>query len=129
MIAVDTSALMAILQDEPQAQACMAALEQAGRLLMSAGTVAEALIVSERRGVGLEMEELIGGLGVEIVPVTSESAYMAADAYRRWGKGIHPAGLNYGDCFAYALAIERDCSLLYVGVDFRQTDVLSAISG
>jgi len=127
MIAVDTSALMAILQDEPQAQTCMAALEQAGRLLMSAGTVAEALIVSERRGVGLEMEELIGGLGVEIVPVTSESAYMAADAYRRWGKGIHPARLNYGDCFAYALASERDCPLLYVGHDFVQTDVQSAL--
>jgi len=127
MIAVDTSALMAILQDEPHAQACMTALEQAGRLLMSAGTVAEALIVSERRGVGLEMEELIGGLGVEIVPVTSESAYMAADAYRRWGKGIHPARLNYGDCFAYALAIEHDCPLLYVGHDFVQTDVLSAL--
>jgi len=127
MIAVDTSALMAILQDESQAQACMASLEQSGRLLISAGTVAEALIVSERRGIGLEMEELIAGLGMEIVPVTSESAYMAADAYRRWGKGIHPARLNYGDCFAYALASERHCPLLYVGDDFRQTDVPSAL--
>jgi len=127
MIVVDTSALMAILQDEPQAQACMAVIERADVLRMSAGTVAEALIVAERRHLGLEMDELLTGLGVEIVPVTSEVAYKVAAAYRRWGKGIHPAGLNYGDCFAYALASECNLSLLYVGQDFAQTDVLSAL--
>jgi len=127
MIAIDTSALMAILLDEPQARACMAMLEQTRILVISAGTVAEALIVSERRGIGLEMDELISGLGLEIAPVTLESARRMADAYRRWGKGVHPAGLNYGDCFAYALASERHCPLLYVGHDFTQTDVQSAL--
>jgi len=127
MIAVDTSALMAIVLDEPQAQACMDALEQEEALLISAGTVAEALIVAGRRHLDLEIEELISGLDFEIVPVTPASAYRSADAYRRWGKGIHPAALNYGDCFAYEVAIEHHCPLLYVGHDFAQTDVQSVL--
>lgn len=126
MIAVDTSALMAIVLDEPQGEACMTAIERADRLLISAGTVAEALIVAARRNVGEEVGALIAGLGFEIVSVTAASARRVADVYGRWGRGVHPASLNYWDCFSYEVASEHDCSLLYVGEDFAQTDVRSA---
>ena len=98
MIAVDTSALMAIVLNEAQAEPCDSVIERADRLLISAGTLAEALIVAERRNVGAEMGELIAGLGFEIVPVTAASARRIADVYGRWGKGVHPAALNFGDC-------------------------------
>lgn len=125
MIAVDTSALMAILLKEPAAEACMTALEN-GTLIISAATVAEALIVAGRRNVRAEMERLIDGLGFEIVGVSSASARRVAEFCDRWGKGAHPAALNFGDCFAYELARERVCPLLYVGEDFAQTDVTPA---
>lgn len=127
MIAVDTSALIAIVLGEPQAEACMAAIESADELVISAGTVAEALIVAGRRNVGSEVAEMISGLGFEVVTVTAASARRVADAYARWGKGVHPASLNYGDCFAYEVAVEHDCPLLYVGDDFPQTDVKPAL--
>ena len=123
MIAVDTSALMAILLDEPAAQACADALVVQDRLIISAGTVAEALIVAARRGVQEEMERLIDGLGFEVIAVTHASSRQVAQAYGRWGKGVHPAGLNFGDCFAYALARTHACALLYVGDVFARTDV------
>ena len=123
MIAVDTSALMAIVLDDPEADACIAALETEDDLLISAGTVAEALIVAARRNVGEEMERLIDGLDFEIVSVTSASARRIARVYERWGKGAHPAALNLGDCFAYAVAKEHGCRLLCVGEDFAKTDV------
>ena len=127
MIAVDTSALMAIVLDEPEADACIAALEAEDRLLISAGTVAEALIVAARRKVGDEMARLIDGLGFEIVTVTLASAWRIAQAYGRWGKGVHPAALNFGDCFPYDVAKEHGCRLLYVGEDFARTDVEAAL--
>ena len=127
MIAIDTSALMAIVFGEPQAEACMEAIEGADGLLISAGTVAEALIVAGRRNVGEEVAALISGLGFEVVSVTAASARRIAEAYGRWGKGVHPAALNYGDCFSYELATEHDCPLLYVGDDFAQTDVKPAL--
>jgi ribonuclease VapC len=123
MIAVDTSALMAIVLNDPQADACVAALEAEDDLLISAGTVAEALIVATRRNVSEEMERLIDKLGFEVVSVTSASARRVAQAYDRWGSGVHPAALNFGDCFAYAVAKEHGCRLLYVGEDFSKTDV------
>jgi ribonuclease VapC len=126
-MAVDTSALMAVVLGEPQGDACMGAIEDADGLLISAGTVAEALIVAARRKVGDEMAALIEGLGFEVVSVTAASARRIATAYGRWGKGVHPAALNYGDCFAYEVAIEHDCPLLYVGNDFAHTDVRSAL--
>ena len=127
MIAVDTSALMVIVLGEPQGEVCMTAIEEADGLLISAGTVAEALIVAARRDIRDEVAALISGLGFEIVSVTAASARRIADAYGRWGKGVHPASLNYGDCFAYEVAIEHNCPLLYVGDDFVQTDVRSAL--
>jgi ribonuclease VapC len=127
MIAVDTSALMAIVLGEPQADALIAVLEAEDDLLISAGTVAEALIVSARRNVGDEMEQLIEGLGFEIVTVTPASARRIAEAYRTWGKGAHAASLNFGDCFAYEVAREHGCRLLFVGDDFVRTDIESAL--
>jgi ribonuclease VapC len=123
MIAVDTSALMAIVLNEPKADACAAALEAEDRLLISAGTVAEALIVAGRRNVGEEVAQLIDGLGFEIVSVTPASARRIAEAYAKWGKGVYPAALNFGDCFAYEVAKEHGCPLLYVGEDFSRTDI------
>src|SRR6476646_3488546 len=99
MIAVDTSALMAIVLNESDADACIAALEAEDDLVISAGTVAEALIVAAHRNVGEEMEHLIDGLGFDVAPVTPASARRIAQAYGTWGKGIHPASLNFGDCF------------------------------
>lgn len=128
MIVVDTSALMSIVLNEPEADACAAALEREADILISGGTVAEALIVSARRDVGAEMTGLIDGLGFEVAPVTLTRARNVADAYEKWGKGLHPAGLNFGDCFAYALARERNCALLYVGSDFSETDIASALA-
>ncbi|SRR6266702_2959634 len=126
MIAVDTSALMAIVLDEPQADICITALETADEILISAGTVAESLIVAARRGVGDEMTSLIDDLGLNVIPVTRASAQRIAQVYSRWGKGLHPAGLNLGDCFAYEVAKEHDCALLYVGDDFAKTDIGTA---
>jgi ribonuclease VapC len=127
MIAVDTSALMAIVLDEPEADACSVAIEAADILVISAGTIAEALIVSARRNVGEEMGALIQGLGFDIANVTPASARRIAEAYGKWGKGVHTASLNFGDCFAYEVAKENACPLLYVGNDFRKTDVESVL--
>lgn len=123
MIAVDTSALIAILHREPDAERCIAVIEREDRLLISAATVAEALIVAERRSIGEEMNALIEALAIEIVPVTAATARRIAGIYRRWGKGIDPAGLNFGDCFAYDVARENGCPLLFVGRDFGRTDI------
>jgi ribonuclease VapC len=125
MIAVDTSALMAIVLNEPDADTCIAALEAEGDILISAGTVAEALIVSARRNVREEVASLIDGLGFAVVAVTPASARRIAQAYEQWGKGMHPAALNFGDCFAYEVAREHACRLLYVGADFSKTDIES----
>jgi ribonuclease VapC len=127
MIAIDTSALMAIVLNEAEAYACAAMLEAEDRLLISAGTVAEVLIVAGWRNVGEEVDQLIDGLGLEIVSVTPASARRIAKAYETWGKGIHPAALNFGDCFAYEVAKEHGCPLLYVGKDFAQTDIGGAL--
>ena len=127
MIAVDTSALMAIVLAEAEADSCIAALGDETEVLVSAATVAEALIVAARRNVGREMSRLIEGLGLEIVSVTPASARRVAAAYQRWGRGVHPEGLNFGDCFSYEVADERSCPLLYVGDDFSKTDLQSAV--
>ena len=127
MIAVDTSALMAILLDEPEMPACAEALAKNTTIAISTGTVAEALIVAERRGVGAPMSALIDGLGVEIENLSLSVARRVAESYSRWGKGLNPAGLNFGDCFAHQLARTNNCPLLCVGADFAQTDVSSAL--
>lgn len=127
MIAVDTSALMAIVLNEASADACIAALVAEEDVVISAGTVAEALIVAARRNIADEMVRLIDGLGFEIVNVTPASARRVAQAYEIWGKGVHPATLNFGDCYAYEVATDRACRLLYVGDNFSRTDIESVL--
>lgn len=95
-------------------------------MLISAVSLAEALIVSARRERRLLMEDLLDRLNMSIVPVDDAAARAAPNAYDRWGKGVHRADLNICDCFAYALAKARDCPLLFVGNDFAQTDIAPA---
>lgn len=102
-------------------------LETEPKVVISAGTVAEALIVAARRNVGEEVARMIGGLGFEIVSMTPASARRIAVAHARWGRGAHPAALNFGDCFSYEVAKENACPLLYVGDDFSKTDLESAL--
>lgn len=127
MIAIDTSAIIAILLNEPQSDACIDALESEDEIVISAGTLAETLIVAGRRNIGGEAARLLDGLAVEVVPVTPAGARRVSEAYEAWGKGIHPAGLNFGDCFAYSVAKERGCPLLFVGDDFTRTDVAGVL--
>lgn len=127
MIAVDTSALMAILLDESSAGACITALAEAEQLLISAGTAAEALIVAAQRNRGPAMAQLLDRLGFDIISVTPAAARRIAAAYAAWGKGMHPAGLNFGDCFAYEVAKAHDCRLLYIGNAFAKTDIASVL--
>jgi ribonuclease VapC len=127
MIVVDTSALLAIVLGETKSDACIEALQGDTEVLISAGTVAEALIVAARRRVSGPMATLFERFDFEIVPVTPASALQIGKAYEQWGKGIHPAELNFGDCFAYTLAKEHFCSLLYIGDDFSKTDIKSVL--
>ena len=126
-IVVDTSALMAIILDEPDAERCIEALASSQALFISAGTVAEVLIVASRRGVDREIKSLINGLGFKVIPVSEGDAHRIAQAHQRWGKGVHPAGLNFGDCFAYVTAQELGYPLLYIGNDFTRTDIDSVL--
>jgi len=128
-VVLDTSALIAFLEEEPAAERVGSVLGSASRLRISTATVVEAGIVIEaRRGelAGRELDLLLHRLGVEQVPVTEEHADLARSAYRRFGKGRHPSGLNFGDCFAYALAAALGMPLLFVGEDFARTDVTAA---
>lgn len=126
---LDTSALIAFLEAEPEAERVAAVCANASRLSISTATVVEAGIVTEsRRGesAGRELDLLLHRLGVRKIPVSEEHAERARSAYRRFGKGRHPAGLNFGDCFSYALATALGEPLLFVGEDFGKTDVALA---
>ncbi len=118
---------MAIVLNERQAGPCMTAIERERDLAISAGTLAEALIVATRRGIGPAMQQLIADLVLETIPVTAAVAQRVSAAHAQWGRGIHRAALNFGDCFAYALAKEFDCPLLFVGNDFARTDLQAAL--
>ena len=127
MIVVDTSAPIAIILGEPAGPLCLAALETETEILMSAGTLAELLIVAARLGITEQVTGLVHRGGFKIIAVTGATAATAGRAYKAWGKGFHPAGLNFGDCFAYALAEQYACGLLFVGDDFARTDVQRAL--
>ena len=126
MIVLDGSALFAVLLDEAEADRCADAIENAGRLVMSAASFTECLIVASGKGIYERMNALLEGLDLELLAVTSNRARAAAEAYRIWGKGFHKASLNFGDSFAYALAKELECPLLFVGNDFAATDITPA---
>lgn len=127
MIVVDSSALVAIALAEDDAERCIAAMQKADRLLISAANVTEALIVACGRDCEEAMRNLLSSSRLDIVPVTAERARAAANAYKHYGKGWHAASLNYGDSFAYALAKEQDCCLLFIGNDFSLTDIAPAL--
>jgi ribonuclease VapC len=124
---LDTSAILAILLDEPERRAFNEAIEIAETRVVSAASFVEASIVIEARfgSEGLrDLDLFIDKAGVEIAAVDAEQAYVARRAFSRFGKGRHAASLNYGDCFSYALATVLGEPLLYKGDDFRQTDLL-----
>ncbi len=127
MIAIDTSALLAVLLREKNYEQCIDALSLDNDRLISAGTLAEAHLVSELRSVGTKLQELVASMPLQVLPVTADIARRIGQIYQRWGKGCHPAGLNFGDCFAYDTAKTHACPLLYVGEDFRKTDVQSVL--
>ncbi|WP_129662985.1 type II toxin-antitoxin system VapC family toxin [Phytoactinopolyspora endophytica] len=123
---IDTSALVAMLTDEPEAAAIEEAVETDPVRLMSTASFLETAIVIESRygeAGGRELDLWLHRANVDLVAVDTEQAELARVAYRRYGKGRHPAGLNYGDCFAYALASSSGEPLLFKGDDFPQTDV------
>jgi ribonuclease VapC len=127
---VDTSAIVALLYEEPEASVMEESLAAANRTMMSAASIVEAGMVCEGRGgapAAARLDALLSRIQVEIVPFSAEHAALAIDGWRRYGKGRHPASLNLGDCFAYALAKSRNEPLLFKGEDFAQTDVKAAI--
>ena len=128
---VDSSAAVALMKLEPDSRQIVEALFRSDSALMSAGTYVEAGIVVDRLRdprSSRQFDLLLREAQVEIVPVTPEQARIAREAYRDFGKGSgNPAGLNFGDCFAYALAKERNEPLLFKGDDFIHTDVVSAL--
>jgi ribonuclease VapC len=123
---IDTSALVALLLDEPDASRIAEAIELASvRLLSAASFLETSIVIESRKGEagGRELELLLYRASIEVAPVDQDQAEIARQAWRRYGKGRHPAGLNYGDCFAYALARQRHLPLLFKGDDFSQTDI------
>jgi len=128
VIVLDGSAIFAYILDEPEADRCEQLFTSDEPFAISAACLAELLIVAGRKGVSRQAERMIASLSPEVYPVTEQRARAAAEAYGRWGKGVHPARLNIIDCFAYALALEHRCPLLFVGNDFALTDATPALS-
>jgi ribonuclease VapC len=123
---IDSSVLIAILQNEPDAPDFASAIADSDIRLLSAANLVEASIVIERRNGddgARDLDLLLYRTGIEIVSVDAEQAEAARVAWRRFGKSRHPAGLNFGDCFAYALAKVTGLPLLYKGSDFALTDL------
>ena len=128
---VDSSALLAVVLKETDEERFARALLAAPALRISAANWVEATIVVDGRdpAVASRFEDLMAFLGMEIVPVSVDQAYRARVAYREYGRGYHAARLNYGDCFAYALAKDAGEALLFKGGDFAQTDIEPALRG
>ncbi|MBX9813496.1 MAG: ribonuclease [Proteobacteria bacterium SG_bin5] len=126
---IDSSALIAVIAVEPEAQSFVEAMLAAPVARLSAGSWIElAAVITRRRAHGYALlTELVDRVGITIEPVTAEQAQIGHDAYRRYGIGTgHPARLNFGDCFAYALAKALGEPLLFKGGDFARTDVTPA---
>ena len=130
MIVIDTSAVIAILLDEEEGVGFRAHIERAGQAMVSAVSVVELTAVAGREDALFEaVRSFLQEPYVTVAPVDEKQAAIAAGAYRRFGKGRHPAGLNLGDVFPYALARQRGLPLLFKGSDFSRTDILSATGG
>jgi ribonuclease VapC len=131
VLVVDTSALVAILLREPDAEALARCLIDAPRRLVSAVTRAElSFVIEGRNGEGgrLNLERLLNIVRIEVVSVTPQHTEIAIEAFRHFGRGRHAAALNIGDCFSYALAKATDLPLLFKGNDFVQTDIRPALN-
>ena len=127
---VDTSAVIAVLLDEPESQAFSDAMEADGEVLLSTATGVEILIVATGKGddVFRDAVEFLNRPFIHLIPLDEAQMRNAADAFRRYGKGRHPAGLNFGDTFSYSLASTHALPLLFKGSDFARTDVPQAAS-
>lgn len=130
MIVIDTSAVIAILNDEPERRAFNEAIEKAEACLISAASLVEISLVLESskgyEGVR-DFDLFLARAGIKLADVDAEQAEIARTAFRKFGKGRHAAKLNFGDCFSYALAKAYDAPLLFKGNDFSQTDVQRAV--
>lgn len=123
---IDSSALMAILLGEEEAPAMIQAITENGRRLISSVTALEtAIVINARKGGDgeRELELLLYKIEADIIPFTRDHYVLGLDAWKRYGKGRHPAGLNMGDCCSYSLALSTGEPLLFKGDDFTQTDV------
>lgn len=123
---VDSSVIVALLTREPDAEAYEETLASAWPRRISAATLVESAIVLESRGgatAAVELDTFLERTGILVEAVTVEQAVAAREAWRRFGRGNHPAALNYGDCFVYALAKTRNEPLLFKGEDFALTDI------
>lgn len=129
-IALDTSALAAVVFGEPDAERCAAVMvASSGDCLVSAATLVEAgLVIEAKQGptATQDLHLLLDQIGAHVVPLDAEAAAVAVGAWRRFGRGRHPAGLNLGDCFSYAVAKIAGAPLLFKGDDFTKTDISQA---
>ena len=131
MIVVDTSVLVAVILDEPDAARYLAVFETGPAAAISAMSVfeAETVVAGRKDGrMARRVRQLIEGWSIRVQPFDDDQARIASEAYARFGKGYHPARLNLADCAAYALARSLDAPLLYKGEDFSRTDVVSALT-
>ncbi|MBP7929839.1 MAG: type II toxin-antitoxin system VapC family toxin [Acidimicrobiia bacterium] len=128
-MAVDTSALVSIVLGETDAERFAAALRSSRAMLSAVSLVEASIVVEARQGpdASRDLTAVVEHAVEQIVPVDANYATVALGAWRRFGKGRHPAALNFGDCFAYAVAQWNSVPLLYKGNDFAQTDVASAV--
>ena len=123
---IDTSAILAILQNEPEQDAFIEAIESANICLVSAASFFEvSIVILTRYGMDgiLDLDLFMAKAGIEISSVDSDQANIARRAFRDFGRGRHPAELNFGDCFSYALAKSLDLPLIFKGNDFSKTDI------
>ena len=129
MMIADTSALMAVLMDEPEGASLHNAMVRDGTVLVSTGTAVELMIVALGKddAVYQSAVQLLGKSFIHLTPLDETQMRAAVKAYQRFGKGRHPASLNFGDTFAYALATTRRLPLLFKGEDFVQTDIVPAV--
>jgi len=126
---IDTSALVSILDQEAEAERLVRAIAaDSERMLSAANLVETGIVMQVRRGdeAARDLDLLLAKLKIDIIPVSGKQANLARKAFQHYGRGRHPAKLNFGDCFAYALAKDRSAPLLFKGSDFSQTDIMIA---
>jgi ribonuclease VapC len=126
---IDTSALVSILDQEAEAERLVRAIAaDSERMLSAANLVETGIVMQVRRGdeAARDLDLLLAKLKIDIIPVSGKQANLARKAFQHYGRGRHPAKLNFGDCFAYALAKDSSAPLLFKGSDFSQTDIMIA---